>query len=150
MSSGLFTSSEPVRTIVQHGKPNLRLNLTGVRGGSTFPNLFEPLSSRENKDHRIISHEFGVVQLFRTCSNCRPTSPYITVVRGDLVWSNHPELTRTCPIDLLPPASQWFESQWFVEFRCCWTTSNSHKPALEACFPNQQSGSRTFTVVKPP
>ena len=75
---GLFNSSEPVRTIVQHGKPSLRLNLTGVRGGSvpvrsivqhwkpsmrlnltgvrgglTFLNLFEPLSSRGNKDHRI-------------------------------------------------------------------------------------------------
>ena len=38
------------------------------RGGSTFP-----LSSKGNKDHRIISHEFAVVQLFRTCLNLSST-----------------------------------------------------------------------------
>ena len=64
MSSGWFNFSEPIRTIVQHRKPSPRLTLTGARSGSTFPNLFEPLSSRGNKGHRIISHEFGLVQLF--------------------------------------------------------------------------------------
>ena len=56
MHSGWFNSSETVRTIAQHTKPDLWLKLTWVRGSSTLPNLFEPLSSRGNKDHRIISH----------------------------------------------------------------------------------------------
>ena len=68
-----------------------------------------------------------------------------TVVRGDSVWSNHPELTRTCPIGLLPPAAKWFE-----EVRCGRTTPNSLKTALWACFPLYHSGSRRFSVVEPP
>ncbi len=32
-------------------------------------NLLEPLTSRGSKVYRVISHVFGVVQLFRTCSN---------------------------------------------------------------------------------
>ena len=68
-----------------------------------------------------------------------------TVVRGDSVWSNHPELTRTCPIGLLPPAAKWFE-----EVRCGRNTPNSLKTALWACFPLYHSGSRRFSVVEPP
>ena len=37
-------------------------NFSWVWSGSTLPNLLEPLSSRGNKDHSTISHEFGVVQ----------------------------------------------------------------------------------------
>ena len=40
---------------------------------------------------------------------CRPTSPFITVVRGDSVWTNRPELSRTCPVGLLTPSSQWIK-----------------------------------------
>ena len=68
-----------------------------------------------------------------------------TEVRRDSVWSNHPELTRTCPIGLLPPAAKWFE-----EVRCGRTTPNSLKTALWACFPLYHSGSRRFSVVEPP
>jgi len=38
-------------------------------GGSTQLNLLEILKSRGDNDHMTVSHEFGVVQLFRTCSN---------------------------------------------------------------------------------
>ena len=40
--------------------------------------------------------------------SCTPSFPFITVVRGGSVWSNYPELTRTFPIRLLFPSSQWF------------------------------------------
>ena len=52
------------QTIAKHREPGQRWNLTSVQGGSTLPNLLEPLSSRGNKDHRVIALEFGVVQLF--------------------------------------------------------------------------------------
>ena len=68
-NKGWFDSCEPVRTIVQHMDPGLRWSLTWVWGGSTLPNCLKPLSSRGNKNHRVISHEFGVVRLFRTGSN---------------------------------------------------------------------------------
>ena len=50
------------------------------RGGTTFL----PLSSRGNKDHRIISREFGVVQLFRTCSNYSSTQETRPAVELDM------------------------------------------------------------------
>ena len=58
------------------------------------------------------------------------------------MWSNHPELTRNCPVGLLPPASQWFEEVW-----CGRTTPNSLETAF---FLKQQSGSRRVGVVEPP
>ena len=101
---------------------------------------------------------------------CRSAYPCITVVRGGSVWSNHPKLTRNCPVGLLPPASQWFEEVrcgrttpnsldtalwaffplWFEEVRCGRTTQNSLETALEAYFPMHQSGSLRFGVVEPP
>ena len=55
---------------------------------------------------------------------CRPASPCITVVRGGLVLSNHPKLTRNCPVDL-PLSGMWFE-----EVRHGRATLNSLKTAL--------------------
>ena len=60
---------------------------------------------------RCGSRRFGTVEPPRTHSQLpfRPASPFITVVRGGLVWLNHPELTRTFPVDRLLHSSQWFE-----------------------------------------
>ena len=57
-------------------------------------------------------------ELTRTCPVGLP--PPSSVVRGGSVWSNRPELTLTCPVGLLPPPSQWFE-----KVRCCRTAANS-------------------------
>ena len=111
------------------------------------------------------SRWFGEVKPPQTHSNfpCRPASPYITVVWGGSVWSNHPELTRIFPVGLLPPlvtvvrggsvgsnrhkltpifpvgllppSSQWFEEVW-----CIWTSPNSLEPSLYACIPLRHSG----------
>ena len=40
-----------------------------------------------------------------------------------LLWSNHPEVTRTCPVVLFPPSSQWFE-----EVRCGPPRTHSNLP----------------------
>ena len=98
--------------------------ITVVRGGSVWSNRPEltrtcpacfPL-------HHSGSRRFGVVEPHRTHSklHCRPASPCITVVRGVSVLSNHPKLTRNCPVGLFPPAAKWFK-----EVRCCQTTPNS-------------------------
>ena len=50
------------------------------RGVSTFL----PQSSTGNKDHKIVSHEFGVVQLFLTCSNYSSTQETRTVAEFDM------------------------------------------------------------------
>ena len=51
--------------------------------------------------------------------HCKSASP---VVR---VWLNHTELTRNCPVGLLPHAEKLFE-----EVRCGRTTLNSFETAL--------------------
>jgi len=61
------------------------------------------------------------------------------------VYSNLPKLTRTFPVGLLPPTSQWFE-----KVRCSRTSSNSLQTALHASFPLHHSGLRRFGVVEPP
>ena len=158
MSSGWFNSSEPVRTIVQHVKPCLQWSLTWVRGGSTLPNLIEPLSSRGNMDRRIISHEFGVVQmsepvwttgnpacggtwhafgvvqLFRNCSNHCSTQETRPVVEADIRsgWFNTSEPVRTTG----NPAcgGTWHAFGVVQLFRNCSNHSSTHetRPVVEA------------------
>ena len=40
-----------------------------LAGGSTVPNLIEPHHRRDSKVCRVLSHEFGVVRLYRTFSS---------------------------------------------------------------------------------
>ena len=131
MSSGRFNSSEPVWTIVQHKKPGLWWILTWLRCGSTLPNLVEPLSARGNKDHKIIYHEFGVVQLFRTCSNHSST-------REIVLWSLFPlELMRNYPMILVPSRAQWRKS---------WTTPT--KPRRTSELQSEQVSYDNFSWVR--
>ena len=55
----------------------------------------------------------------------RPESPSSKVVQGISAWSNHPELTRNCPVGLTPLAAKWFE-----EVRCGRTTPVSLETVL--------------------
>ena len=176
MSSGLFNSSEPVRTIVQHWKPGLQLNMTWVRGGSTFPNLFEPLSSRGNKDHRIIWHEFGLVQLFRTCSNYSSTQETRPAVELDMSsgWFNSSEPVRTI-VQHREPVLQWsltwvwggstllnlleqMGSRWNKDHRIIshefglvqLFRTCSNRSTTQRTSPQELSGSNRFGRVEPP
>ena len=84
-----------------------------IRGGSVYsnlPNSLEPSLYACISLRHSGSGWFGEFEPLQTHSNlpCRPASPYITVVRGGSVWSNHPELIRTFPVCLHPPSSQWF------------------------------------------
>ena len=82
-----------------------------VRCIRTSPNSSEPSLYACSPLCHSGSRRFGEVEPPGTLSNqpCRPASPFVTVVRGGSVYSNLPELTRTFPVSLSPPSSQWFE-----------------------------------------
>jgi len=66
-------------------------SFSSVRGGSTLLIFLEPLSSRGKRDHWVISHEFWVVQTFRTCSNQSTTQGSTPVVVGTRVVTSGPQ-----------------------------------------------------------
>ena len=78
------------------------------------------------------SRRFGGVEPPQTLLTlpCRPTFPYITVVRGGSVQWNLPELTPNCPSGQLPPSSQWFEG-----VRCGRTAPSSLEPSCRPASP---------------
>ena len=84
--------------------------ITVVRGGLVWSKCSELTGTCPVGLLPPASQRFGMVEPPRTHSNvpCMPASPFITVVRGGSVWSKRSELTGTCPVGLLPPASQRF------------------------------------------
>ena len=71
MSSGWFDYTEP--SDLHRGNKVCRVPIRYfrvVQPQRTSSNLFEPLQCRESKVCRGLSHEFGVVRLYRTVSNC--------------------------------------------------------------------------------
>ena len=72
MRSKWFDYTEPFRTTYSQGDEGVYGTYTLVPGGSpqrTSSNLLEPLQCRESKVCRGLSHEFGVVRLYRTTSS---------------------------------------------------------------------------------
>jgi len=120
------TSSNSLQTALQASFP---LHHSGSKGFG----VVEPPRTQSNLPckaciplHHSSSRRFGVFEPPQTHSNlpCGPASPFVTVIRGGSVYSNLPRLTRTIPVGLLPPTSQWFE-----EVRCSRTSSNSLQTA---------------------
>ena len=105
-----------------------------VRCGRTAPNSLQlslwacfPLCHSD-------SRRFGVFEPPQTHSNlpCRPSSPYIIVVRGGSVQSNFLKLSPNCPSRKPPPspcepASPFVYSRRFGVFL---TSPNTLKPSL--------------------
>ena len=83
---------------------DVRCSRTSSNSLKTAPPASFPL-------HHSGLRRFGVVEPPRTRSNlpCGPASPFVTLVRGGLVYSNLPKLTRNFPVGLLPPTTQWFD-----------------------------------------
>ena len=63
MSLGWFSPFEPAQTTIWPRKPSLEDSFSWVRGGSTPSNWFKPLFGLGNQSYRIVSHQFGVIQL---------------------------------------------------------------------------------------
>ena len=104
-SSGWFKRIEPPLTFSNHFIAKKARCVEFVRGGSTVPNLLEPHHCRATKVCRVLSHEFGVVRLYRTfcnyifteetrCAGCLCTN---------LGWFKHIEPPRTFS------SSGWFD-----------------------------------------
>ena len=72
MSSGWFDHTEPSLSTSLQGKQGVQGAYALVRGVSSTSNLVEPSSEphhyRDSKVCRVLSHEFGVVRLYRTFS----------------------------------------------------------------------------------
>ena len=68
MSSGWFDCTEPSLSTSLQGKQGVQGAYALVRGGSSTSNLLEPHHYRDSKVFRVLSHEFGVVRLYRTFS----------------------------------------------------------------------------------
>ena len=73
------------------------------------PKILEPLSSRGNKDHRVISHEFRVVQLFQTSSNHNTTQGTRPMVKLDHGQTRHRHAVFTLWVNIptSPVPSLW-------------------------------------------
>ena len=125
------------------------------------------MGSRGNKVHRIISHEFRLVQLFRTCSNhstTQRTSPLELSGSNRFgrvepprtheklscdpcsLWSS---LVRTGSEELNHPELMSSSTTglvccvvlWFEQVRKSWTTPNACQIPLQAGFPVVRTGS---------
>ena len=58
--------TEPSLSTSLQGKQGVQGAYALVRGGSSTSNLLEPHHYRDSKVCRVLSHEFGVVRLYRT------------------------------------------------------------------------------------
>ena len=78
----LLCATDPRGSVVHHatslqgkqvpelvGKQGVQGAYALVRGGSSTSNLVEPYHYRDSKVFRVLSHEFGVVRLYRTFSS---------------------------------------------------------------------------------
>ena len=95
--------SSTTRTLKMRHTLAISVRLRG-RGGEFRIDTAKEMECRHNYSSL---RRFGVVEPPRTHLKlpCRPYSPCSTVVRGGSVWSNHPELTRNCPVGHIPLVS---------------------------------------------
>ena len=100
--------SELTRTSPEGLLPPTSQWLEVVRCSRTFPNSLKTALEACFPFHHSGSRRFDVVEPPRTHAFL-PASPFVTVIQGGSVYLNLTELTRTFPVGLLPPSSQWFE-----------------------------------------
>ena len=100
--------SELTRTSPEGLRPPTAQWLEVVRCSRTFPTSLKTALEACFPFHHSGSRRFAVVEPPRTHAFL-PASPFVTVIQGGSVFLNLPELTRTFPVGLLPPSSQWFE-----------------------------------------
>ena len=102
--------SELTRTSPEGLLPPTAQWIEEVRCSRTFPNALQTALEACFPFLHSGSRRFYVVEPPQPPSilPCRPASPFITVIQGGSVSLNLPELTRTLPVGLLPPSSQWF------------------------------------------
>ena len=145
--------------------PALPSSLTWIWGGSIPSNQLEPPFDWGNRVYRVVWHEVGVVQPFRTCSNhsttqcrCRfgrveppqtceklsyePCSLWSSVVREGSLGVEHPELLSDTTTGLVPVL--------YYGSNRSWTTPNSNQTSPQAWFPLLYYGLNRFRRVESP
>ena len=152
MSSGWFDCTEPS---LLH-----RTRYAGclcVRGGSsTFSNLLEPHHYKDSKVCRVLSHEFGVVRLYRTFS--------IYIVAGETRFAGclctcsgrfkHIEPRRTFQNHIITEIAKCVEfchmsSGCFDHTEPSLSTSVQGKQGMQGAYALVRGGSSTSNLVEP-
>ena len=156
MSSGWFDCTEPSLSTSLQGKQGVQGAYALVRGGSSTSNLLEPHHYRESKVFRVLSHEFGVVRLYRTfsihivtgesrCEGCLCTS---------LGWFKHIEPRRTFSNYIITEIARCVEfcpmsSGWFDCTEPSLSTSLQGKQRVQGAYALVRSVSRTSNLIEP-
>ena len=106
MSSGWFDCTEPSLSTSLQGQQGMQgvVHLFGVvQAHRTSSNLLEPHHYKDSKVCRVLSHQFGVVRLYRTFSIYIVTGE--TRYAGCLCTSSGVELSRTHVKELYTPCN---------------------------------------------
>ena len=124
MSSGWFDCTEPSLSTSLQGKQGVQGAYAIVRGGSSTSNLIEPTQPQHHRDSKVwrgLSHEFGVVRLYRTfsiyiiagetrCAGCLCTSSgWFKHIEPHRTYANHTitEIARCGEVCHM--SSGWFD-----------------------------------------
>ena len=156
MSSGWFDCTEPSLTISLQGKKGVQGAYALVRGGSSASNLLEPHHCRDSKVCRVLSHQFGVVRLYRTfsnyiftgetrCAGCLCTSSgWFKRIEPPRTFSNHiiAEIARC--IQFFHMSSGWFDCT-----KPSLTSSLQGKQGVQGAYTLVRGGSSTSNLLKP-
>ena len=156
MNSGWFDCTEPSLSTSSLGKQGMLGAYPLVRGGSSTSNLLEPHHNRDSKVFRILSHEFGVVRLYRTFT--------IYIVTGETRhavclcscsgWFKHIEPPRTFSNHIITKIARCVEfchmsSGWFDCTEPSLSTSLQGKQGMQGAYALVRGGSSTSNLIEP-
>ena len=127
-----------------------------VQARRTSSNLLEPHLCRDDKVCRVLSHEFGVVRLYRTFSNYI----FIREARCAGCFStrsasfNHVEPPRTFTNHIIKEMARCVEffhmsSGWFGSTEHSLTTSLQRKLGVQGAYALVRGGSNTSNFLEP-
>ena len=152
MSSGWFDCTEPSLSTSLQGQQGVQgvVHLFGVvQAHRTSSNLLEPHHYRDSKVFRVLSHEFGVVRLYRTfsiyivteiarCAGCLCMHLF-GVVQAHRTSSNLARCVEFCHMS----------SGWFDCTEPSLSTSLQGKQGVQGAYALVRGGSSTSNLVEP-
>ena len=127
-----------------------------VKARRTSSNLLEPHHCRDGKECRVLSHEFGVVRLYRTFSNYSFTGEARSA--GGLCtssgWFKHVEPPRTLSNHIIAEMARCVEifhtsSGWFGSTELSLTTYLYGKQGVQGAFALVRGSSTTSNLLDP-
>ena len=152
MSSGWFDCTEPSLTTYLQGKQGVQGACALVRvvqAHRTSSNLLEPHHRRDSKVCRVLSHEFGVVRLYRTFSNFIFTGE--TRCAGCLCtssgWFKRIEPPRTFSNHIIAEIARCVHE--FGVVRLYRTFSLQGKQGVQGAYALVRGGSSTSNLLEP-